>query len=103
MRPRPTAFGWIEPEISTAWEWDRAQIHRLSRRLGYALIWAPIDSALPLVDQVRAADVDVVIIPAPNHLDTATLHAFMCIVSVETATPRMSFAPWAHIPSGLLG
>ncbi len=53
---------------------------------------------LPLVDQVRDADVDAVIVPSPTHLDTIQLHALMCIVDVETACPRMSFAQGTILP-----
>ncbi|MBB5918379.1 hypothetical protein BJY24_007291 [Nocardia transvalensis] len=53
---------------------------------------------LPLVDQVRAADVDAVIAPSPAHLDAMQLHALMCIVDVETSCPRMSFARWTAFP-----
>ncbi len=53
---------------------------------------------LPLVDQVRAADVDAVITPSPSHLDVIQLHALMCITDVEMASPRMSFARWTTFP-----
>lgn len=95
MRLRPTASGWVDHDSSTTPEWDVAQLKRLARQLGYALVWAPIDSVVPLVDLVRVADVDAFLCPAPDLLDTFTLHALMCVVQVETACPRMSFAPWA--------
>ncbi|WP_280361370.1 hypothetical protein [Nocardia wallacei] len=47
-----------------------------------------------MVDQVRSADVDVVITPSSDHLDAITLHALMHVVDVETVCPRMSFARW---------
>ncbi|MBB5918603.1 hypothetical protein BJY24_007515 [Nocardia transvalensis] len=53
---------------------------------------------LPLTDQVRAADVDAVILPSPIHLDVIQLHALMCIVDIETASPRLSFARWSSCP-----
>ena len=62
------------------------------------MIW-PGQSPVPLVDQVRAADVDAVLTPAPNHLDVVELDALMGIVDVETADPRMSFARWRSSPS----
>ncbi|WP_256672986.1 hypothetical protein [Nocardia cyriacigeorgica] len=38
-------------------------------------------------DQVRAADVDAVINPAPTRLDSLTLHALMELGDVETVWP----------------
>ncbi|WP_231951634.1 hypothetical protein [Nocardia terpenica] len=78
-------------------------MRRLARLLGYVLIWSPEDTSLPLVDQVRAADVDAVITPASAHLDAIMLHSVMCIADVETACPRMSFSRWAAMPPGRLG
>lgn len=103
MRYRPTALGWIDHDTSVAPEWERAQIQRLARHLGYALIWAPVDSVLPLVDQVRQADVDIVIAPAPDHLDALTLNAVMSVVGVETVCPRLSFSRWADMQPGQSG
>ncbi|WP_433621737.1 hypothetical protein [Nocardia sp. CA-120079] len=104
MRARPTALGWIDSAVSEAPHWDAALVRRLARRLGYLLVWPSDSSVLPLVDQVRAADVDAVIMPSPGHLDAITLHAVMCIVDIETATPRMSFARWATVRApGQLG
>ncbi|RDI47022.1 hypothetical protein [Nocardia mexicana] len=97
MRANPTAFAWVDTDVSPWGEWENARVRQLARRLGYALYW-PGPSTLPLVDQVRAADVDAVITPSPGHLDAIQLHALMCIVDVETATPRMSFARWTTFP-----
>ncbi|RDI54678.1 hypothetical protein [Nocardia mexicana] len=97
MRAHPTAFAWVDADVSPWGEWENARIRQLARRLGYVLYW-PRPSAIPLVDQVRAADVDAVITPSPSHLDVIQLHALMCIVDVETATPRMSFARWMTFP-----
>ncbi|MGW4770796.1 hypothetical protein ACWEO2_22490 [Nocardia sp. NPDC004278] len=103
MRAQPTAFAWIDPAVTTASDWDHAQVRRLARQLGFVLVWPPEITLLPLVDQVRAADVDAVISPSPEHLDVITLHAVMCIADVETACPRISFARWAAMFSGRLG
>ncbi len=94
MRFRPTALGWVDPDISTAPEWDRAQMYRLARHLGYAMVWLE-PSLIPLVDQVRAEDVDAVIVPSPTHLHPVLLNALMDVADVETVLPRMSFARWA--------
>ncbi|MFF3570879.1 hypothetical protein ACFYXQ_24140 [Nocardia jiangxiensis] len=94
MRTRPTAFGWINLEVSVAPHWVRAQVQRLARHLGYVIVWAPEDSVIPLVDQVRAADVDAVIIPGPDHLDVLELNGIMSIACVESVRPRLSFARW---------
>ncbi|WP_433732602.1 hypothetical protein ACQP0C_09755 [Nocardia sp. CA-129566] len=103
MRFRPTALGWIDLEVSTAPDWDSAQMHRLARYLGYSLVW-PEFSVIPLVDQVRAADVDAVIVPSPEHLHPIMLNALMDVADVETVLPRMSFARWVlHHPAGSLG
>ena len=93
MRVHPTALAWIDDEVSTAPEWDRARVQRLARHLGYAITW-PGDSLIPLTDQVRAADVDAVIVPSTSHLDPMTLNSLMGFVDVEAVTPRMSFARW---------
>ncbi|WP_433598481.1 hypothetical protein ACQPXH_22335 [Nocardia sp. CA-135953] len=103
MRPRPTALGWIDLTVTGNPEWDAAQVRRLARRLGYALVWPPAITLVPLVDQVRVADVDAVIMPSPLHLDVLMLHAVMCVADVETVTPRMSFARWAAFSSGRRG
>ncbi|MFI5719354.1 hypothetical protein [Nocardia sp. NPDC051750] len=33
------AFCWIDYEVSTAPEWDQAQVRRLADRLGYSVVW----------------------------------------------------------------
>jgi hypothetical protein len=97
MRIQPTAFAWIDDEISTAPDWDAAQVRRLARHLGYELVWPAEDWLIPLVDQVRAADVDAVITPSVDHLGVMSLNALMHVANVETACPRMSFARWADL------
>ena len=57
---------------------------------------------IPLVDQVRAADVDVVVIPGPDHLDALELNGIMSIASVESVRPRLSFARWLDVDAGLI-
>jgi len=91
MRTRPTAFGWINLEVSVAPHWDRAQVQRLARHLGYLIVWASEDSVIPLVDQVRAADVDVVVIPGysdvlPDTADTSAVFA----ADITLAVPLVS-------------
>lgn len=90
----PTAFGWIDDDVSTAPEWDRAQVRRLADRLGYRLVWPDVRSVLPLADQARNAGVDVVILPAPDHLGPLELNRVMDVADVETVLPRLSFARW---------
>lgn len=102
MRSRPTALGWIDHDVSVAPEWDRAQVQRLAQYMGYLLIWPRIESVVPLVDQARTADVDIVITPSPDHLDAITLNSVMSVVDVETVCPRMTFARWPQ-PSGRIG
>ncbi|WP_280487065.1 hypothetical protein [Nocardia farcinica] len=94
MRAHPTAFGWIALEVSRWPEGDKAAIRRLARHLGYRLYW-PRPSVLPLIDQIRSADVDAVLTPSPAHLDMIQLNAIMSIADVETLHPRLSFARWA--------
>lgn len=95
MRAYPTAFAWIDPVIGDWSDLEIARVRKLARQLGLRLYW-PDPSALPLVDQVRYADVDAVIVPSPTHLDVVQLHTLMCITDVETACPRISFARWSH-------
>ncbi|RDI55459.1 hypothetical protein DFR68_101292 [Nocardia mexicana] len=97
MRAYPTAFAWVDVAVCPWVELENARIRRLSRQLGYRLYWPGL-SVLPLVDQVRTADVDAVIAPSPTHFDVIQLHALMCIADVETACPRMSFARWTMLP-----
>ncbi|BCK56863.1 hypothetical protein NWFMUON74_46350 [Nocardia wallacei] len=87
MRAYPTAFAWIDPVIGDWSDLEIVRVRRLARQLGFRLYW-PAPSALPLVDQVRYADVDAVIVPSPTHLDVVQLHALMCITDVETACPE---------------
>lgn len=86
----------IDPD-SDAYDWQRAQVQRLARHLGYAVIWPQVDTVLPLTDQVRDADVDVVIIPSTDHIDALALNAVLSLVPVESVCPRLSFARWADI------
>lgn len=94
MRWQPTAFGWIDPEASAAPEWDAAQIRRLCRQLGYELIWSDTPT-VRLIDRVRAADVDAVVLPAPDHVDPLTINNLMHLADVELVSPRLSFARWS--------
>ncbi|NEW40085.1 hypothetical protein GV794_13370 [Nocardia cyriacigeorgica] len=91
---RPTAFGWIDSEVSTAPEWDRAQVCRFARRLGYRIVWPDGRSVLPVADQARAAGAEAVILPAPEHLGPLELNRVMHIADVEVMHPRLSFARW---------
>lgn len=95
MRDEPTAMGWIDPDLSTAWDWECAQVRRLARELGYRLVWPQENSVTPLVDQVRSAEVDAVLTPAPDHLDALMFHAIMCIAEVHTVCPALRFDRWA--------
>lgn len=92
-----SAFGWINFEVSTAPDWDAAQVQRLARRLGYRVVWPCSLSVLPVVDQVRNAEAEVVILPAPQHLGPLELNSVMEIADVEVVLPRLSFARWATI------
>ncbi|MGW0180915.1 hypothetical protein [Nocardia sp. NPDC003345] len=80
--------------MSTAPDWDRARVRRLADRLGYRIIWPEVRSVLPLVDQVRNAGVDAVILPAPDHLGALELNRVMDVADVEVVLPRLSFARW---------
>nr|WP_280397609.1 hypothetical protein [Nocardia carnea] len=89
------AFGWVDDDVSTSPEWDRAQVSRLARHLGYRIIWPDVYSVLPVADQVRNAQADVVILPAPDHLGPLELNRVMDMADVETVRPRLSFARWS--------
>lgn len=95
----PVAFGWINYDVSTSPEWDAAQVQRLTRRLGYPIVW-PGFSVLPVVDQVRNSGAEVVIMPAPEHLGPLELNRVMEIADVEVVLPRLSFARWSIVGSG---
>ncbi|MGI5222584.1 hypothetical protein [Nocardia sp. CA-290969] len=92
---RSIAFGWINVDISRSPESDRAHIRCFARHLGYRLVWPRELSVLPVVDQVRNASADLVILPAPDHLSAVELNAVMDVADVETVFPRLSFARWA--------
>ncbi len=96
------ALGVVDQD-SEAYEWERAQVRRLARHLGYAVVWASGNSVLPLVDQVRQADVDIVIASVSDHLDVLTLNSVMGVVGVETVCPRLSFSRWADVQPGWSG
>ncbi|MGW0048362.1 hypothetical protein [Nocardia cyriacigeorgica] len=91
---RPTAFGWIDHEVSAAPEWDAAQLTRFARRLGYRIVWPDERSVLPVADQARNAGADAVIVPAPDHLGPLELNRVMDVADVEVMHPRLSFARW---------
>ncbi|WP_280277067.1 hypothetical protein [Nocardia wallacei] len=97
MRFRPTALGWVDTEVSDALMWDRAQVQRLARHLGYLVVW-PEASFIPLADQVRAAD--VVITPSPQHLSPLEVNGILYVAEIETISPRMGFARWTLIREG---
>ncbi|MEU6580143.1 hypothetical protein [Nocardia sp. NPDC046763] len=93
MRALPTALGYVDDEHSgVGAQWDRAQITRLARRLGYELVWPQDTSPLDLIDQVRTADVDAVVVPSLNDLDALTLDRLMDLCDVEVVAPRETFA-----------
>ncbi|MEU4315894.1 hypothetical protein [Nocardia sp. NPDC024068] len=90
----PTALGWIDYDISTSPEWDRAQVLRLAKRLGYRVVWPDECSVLPVSEQVRNAGAEVVILPAPEQLGPIELNRVMDVADVEIVVPRLSFARW---------
>lgn len=63
------AFGWINHDISRAPETNRDRVHRLADRLGYHLVCLVEHSVLRVADQARNTGADLVILPAPDHLD----------------------------------
>ncbi|WP_306043378.1 hypothetical protein [Nocardia cyriacigeorgica] len=83
--------------MSTASEWDRAQIPRFARRLGYRVVWPGERSVLPVAEQVRNAGAEVVILPAPDHLGPLELNRVMDVADVEVILPRLSFARWGLV------
>lgn len=91
----PIALGWIDHDVSVAIGWDRAQMRRLARRLGYQLVWPDERSMLPVADQARDAGADAVILPTPDHLGPLELNRVMNVADVETVIPRLSFARWS--------
>ncbi|WP_040826973.1 hypothetical protein [Nocardia jiangxiensis] len=102
MRKVPTAFGIVAPD-SDAHKWHWAQIHRLAKHLGYAVIWQPDDSVIPLADQARKADVDIAIVASPDHLGPLELNSLMAVVDVESVVPRLTFSRWADTHAGRMG
>lgn len=92
----PIALGWIDYDATSAPSWDRAQVLRLAKRLGYDLLWPDERSVLSVADQARNAGADVVILPAPDHLGPLELNRVMDVADVETVLPRLSFARWAY-------
>lgn len=97
---RPTAFGWVDEDVSNAPESDRARVRRLADRLGYRIIWPDGSSLLTVADQVRNSGTDVVILPAPDHLGPLELSRVMDVADVETVLPRLSFARWSIAGAG---
>lgn len=95
MRIQPTALGWLDIGVTETPDWDRPQVRRLARHLGYRLEWAPEVLTIPLLDVVRSADVDALIIPRPEHLDALTLNALMSEVDIEIVLPRLTFGRWS--------
>lgn len=92
---QPRALGWVDDDVSTAPQWDRAQVQRLADRLGYRLVWPDEISVLPVSAQVRSIGADAVLMPAPHHIDPMELSRVMDIADVETVNPRLSFAHWS--------
>ncbi|WP_342216947.1 hypothetical protein [Nocardia cyriacigeorgica] len=80
--------------MSTAPEWDAAQLARFARHLGYRIVWPDERSVLPVADQVRAVGADAVIMPAPDHLGPLEPNRVMHVADVEVMQPRLSFARW---------
>ncbi|MEU1986045.1 hypothetical protein [Nocardia sp. NPDC019395] len=81
-------------------DWDRAQLSRFARRLGYSIVWPDEHSVLPVAVQARNAGADVVVLPAPDHLDPLELNRVMDVADVETVLPRLSFARWSMAGTG---
>ncbi len=88
------AMGWVDPS-SPVQEWDRAQVRRLARRLGYVLRWADPNSVLGLAEQVESSGVDVVIMPSTAHVDAVTMNRVLCVADIECAAPRVSLNRWS--------
>ncbi|MFD6353216.1 hypothetical protein [Nocardia tengchongensis] len=73
-------------------QWNRAQVTRLARQLGYELVWPHGVSPLNLIDQVRNADVDAVVVSSSSDLDALTVDRLMQICDIEIVTPSETFA-----------
>ncbi|MGW0180801.1 hypothetical protein [Nocardia sp. NPDC003345] len=86
--------GWIDYDAGSSPEWDRAQLLRLAKQLGYRVVWPNESSVLPVSEQARNAGVDAVILPSPDHLGPVELNRVMDVADVETVLPRLSFARW---------
>ncbi|WP_228788076.1 hypothetical protein [Nocardia farcinica] len=92
----PIAFGWIDHDVSTAPEWDRAQVQRLAR--GSATAWCGPMNARCCLSWIRRATpgADVVILPGPGHLGPLEVNQLMDFADVEVVLPRLSFARWRY-------
>ncbi|MGW5750591.1 hypothetical protein [Nocardia rhamnosiphila] len=100
QQSRPIALGWVDDDMSPAPEWDRAQVSRLARYLGYRIIWPDERSMLSIAEQTRNSGAEVVILPSPQHLGPVELNRVMDAADVETVLPRLSFARWSTAGTG---
>ncbi|MGV9635747.1 hypothetical protein ACWDO0_16310 [Nocardia rhamnosiphila] len=94
---QPRALGWINAEVSTAPDRDKAAVQRLADRLGYLLVWPDEISVLPVSAQLHSLGADTVLMPSPEHLDPLELNRVMDVADVETVNPRLSFARWTAV------
>lgn len=107
MRSRPTAIGYLRRDVSgVSQTWDEIQIRSVANRLGYELaktvVFGPeTDSPLSrLLNVVRRADVDAVIVPGVQHFGGEIPSELVEIVDVVTVRPEKTDARWAPGCSG---
>lgn len=91
MRERPTALCWYDVGLTAAPAVRCAEMLCLADDLGFDVEMGPHTSTIPFPEVVREADVDVLIVPSPSHLDARTLEAVRRVCDVETVSPRLTY------------
>ncbi|MCU1641607.1 MAG: hypothetical protein JWN03_1882 [Nocardia sp.] len=106
MRATPTAVGYLRRDVSgIRQDWDETKIRSRAKRLGYDLakiiVFGPgTDARMQrLIDAVRDADVDAVIVPSAAHFDGAEIPVpLVKVVDVITVDPEETYARWLLPP-----
>ncbi|WP_067529434.1 hypothetical protein [Nocardia uniformis] len=101
----PTAVGYLRADVSGARQpWDELQSRSLAKRLGYTvaktIVFGPHtdDPVRRLINVVRAAQAEAVVVPGLDHFDGRVPDALVAVVDVIAVDTGDIYVRWIIPP-----